>query len=325
MGLASPSLNKKSKTLSTYTVDYCVTFGLCCICLKLKEREIRFRKANFSNIAKLDAVSVFEKLQEIWLHNSKVLKETVEFCAKSGFGNYRISSDIFPLATHPKLKNAFFESVSFPAIKRLLKETGLLAKNNGLGFSFHPSQFVVLASGNPAVRTSAASEINFNSEILDMLGAPVSPSAPINVHLNTRPRNDLARDFENGLDLLSPNARARLTVENEDRGFWNVANLLSFLRRFDIPLTLDFLHHKCNNMGEVLSDVFDAAAKTWGGNIPVFHYSESRSPRCPRAHSDYCKKLPPYFGAAYICQIEAKMKDLAILRLMRKLQKAQMQ
>ena len=179
MGLASPSLNKKSKTLSTYTVDYCVTFGLCCICLKLKEREIRFRKANFSNIAKLDAVSAFEKLQEIWLHNARVLKETAEFCVKSGFANYRISSDIFPLATHPKLKNAFFESVSFPAIKRLLKETGLLAKNNGLGFSFHPSQFVVLASGNPAVRTSAASEINFNSEILDMLGAPVSPSATV--------------------------------------------------------------------------------------------------------------------------------------------------
>ena len=79
----------------------------------------------------------------------------------------------------------------------------------------------------------------------------------------------------------------RLTIENEDKGFWNVDNILKFSDyifekyKFNLPICFDNLHHMCNP-SEDRNVAFQAerCAYTWvnqgkGENsflAPVFHW-----------------------------------------------------
>jgi UV DNA damage endonuclease len=71
------------------------------------------------------------------------------------------------------------------------------------------------------------------------------------------------------------------------------------------------------------AEALQMAASTWGNIKPVVHYSESRSieqknPKIkPQAHSDYINLLPNNHGVRYDCMIEAKMKELALMRAIR--------
>ena len=232
----------------------------------------------------------------------------------------RIPSDIFPLITHPALNLEFNKLSASAKIKKSLRESGKIALDNNLGLSFHPSQFIVIASQNSAVRKNSAADINFNAEILDIMGIPATKSYPINIHINTAPNSFKFREnFENGLSLLSDSARARLVIENEDKGHWNVSNLEKFLKKYSIPIAFDFLYHRCNSGGIAMKKAAGIAQKTWEKHIPIFHYSESFSDAKPRSHSDFCVKLPPKLGFSYDCMIEAKSKDLAIIKLLKRL------
>ncbi len=300
-------------------------FGLCCISLALKKAGVGYRHFSYSNFLKLPRKNAEDKLAEICLHNAETLLKHIEFCAENSIGRYRIPSDIFPLITHPKLQIKLLELKNFKDIKKTLKMCGKAAKTGGVGLSMHPSQFAVLASEKEAVARSAAADINLNALTLDLIGAPKSPSAPINLHIGRNPKSfeTFLPDFLRSLKMLSKSARARITFENEDRGFWNIKNLLSFLNYISakksfgkmIPATLDFHHNRLNPSDLSEKDAFLKSAATWGKIPPVCHYSESANKKRPASHSDFCKNAPPDFGIFYHCMIEAKAKDLAIFKL----------
>lgn len=291
--------------------------GLCCISLALKQSGISYRKMTAASFESLGRGGALEKLAQICLNNARVALETVKFCAKSGIAHYRLPSDIFPLLTLGRLGLSLDALPLSGEISEVLKSAGNAAKSLGVGLSMHPSQFVVFASADRKTRENSAGEINFNARILDIAGAPADFSSPINVHINSDPRRGtFVSDFEDGLGMLSPSARARLAIENEDRGPWKVSKLVRFLPKYGIPLTFDFLHHRLNNDGKPDEAAFFGAAETWGRFEPVFHYAESASSAALRSHADYCRDMPPYYGIPYVCQIEAKAKDFAIERIL---------
>lgn len=302
-----------------------IGYGLCCISLVLKKHGVGYRRFSHSNFSKLPRAKAVDKLSQICLHNAETLLRHIEFCALNSISRYRMPSDIFPLLTHPKLKISLDGLKNFPEIKKTLKRCGKAAKSGKVGLSTHPSQFIVLASEKCGVARAAAADINFNALILDLIGAPKSPEAPINLHIARNPKSakNFKSDFMRGLKMLSKSARARITFENEDRGFWNLKNLVDFLKSAEldksfgkrIPVVLDFHHNRINPPGISEKSAFFAAAATWGKLAPVCHYSESAKSNRPAAHSDFCKNHPPYFGVPYICMLEAKSKDLAIFKL----------
>lgn len=297
-------------------------FGLCCISLALKKRGLGMRALTYKNFCALEKDAALFKLSEICLNNANYVFEAVKFCGQSGIAHFRVSSSIFPLLTHPNLHLRISDLKDSKQIISGLSRAGRLAKSGGISLSFHPSQYVAIASADAEVREAAARDINLNAEILDLIGASKNISNPINIHINRSPKSpDFICDFESGLSLLSSSARRRLSIENEDRGFWNTANLLKFLRPYKIPLSFDILRERCNQ--SVLSEfkLADLCAKTWGGYTPIFHYSESASKLKPGSHSEFCKHLPPNYGFEYICMIEAKAKDLAIKKLQLKIKR----
>jgi len=131
----------------------------------------------------------------------------------------------------------------------------------------------------------------------------------MNIHVNCTKGDlaDIAARFMSNLNKCDQSVTSRLVVENEDKGCWTVANLLE---HFDIPITYDNLHDKCNP-DEYLDDAAYKCARTWGNFKPLFHYSESHPDKTnPRSHAD----MPTDFPASdsYDWDIELKSKDAAI-------------
>ena len=76
-----------------------IRFGLCCI---FKNQPIGFRRKTAASLKGLPRSRQLELLAEICLANARSLKAALEYCHEQGIGDFRINSQILPLATHPE-------------------------------------------------------------------------------------------------------------------------------------------------------------------------------------------------------------------------------
>lgn len=251
-------------------------------------------------------------LGQVWLHNVRVTHKIISYCQKNGW-NYRVSSSLFPVLTHPE---AGLTPECVPQYEDISREFRAIRDNQyAVRLSTHPDQFNVLASESDASVNKTISELNYHGWLMDMLGCPQSYESPINIHINCTKGSlsSIADKFFNNLTRCSNSVISRLVVENEDKGVWNVRNILNYFGGL-IPITFDNLHNKCNPSNMTESDCMTLCANTWGEVTPLFHYSESiPGNKNPRAHADMpLDNLP---SRIYDWEVELKAKDLAVGRL----------
>jgi len=207
--------------------------------------------------------------------------------------------------------------------------------------STHPGQYVVLNSEDPAVRAAAARDVELQADLLDAMGA--GPEAVCVLHVGGAAGGfdaALAR-FEEGLETLSDRARDRLVIENDDRTF-ALCHVMDLHRRTGLKVVWDILHHHCNDPDGIPDrEALELALGTWpAGVVPKIHYStpktamEERTRRVGRrverswvlpqlrAHADMIDPIGfEHFlrgtaaGLEFDVMLEAKAKDLALLRL----------
>jgi UV DNA damage endonuclease len=222
-----------------------------------------------------------------------------------------------------------------------LAAVGARAREADVRLSTHPGQYIVLNSEDPLVRASAAREVELQAALLDAMGA--GPEAVSVLHVGGAAgglQAALGR-FETGLESLSNAARARLVIENDDRTF-GLGHVLELHRRTGLPVVWDILHHHCNDPDGIPDrEALELALATWpAGVTPKIHYStpktalEVRSRKVGRrverswvlpqlrAHADMIDPIGfEHFlretaaGLAFDIMLEAKGKDLALLRL----------
>ena len=114
--------------------------------------------------------------------------------------------------------------------------------------------------------------------------------------------------------------RSRLTLENDDR-VYPPADLLPVCREAGIPLVYDVHHHRCLPDGLSEAAATEMALATWNRE-PLFHVSSPLLPwgqGSPRNHHDYIDiaDIPESWRRMEITiDVEAKAKELAVLRLM---------
>ncbi len=227
-----------------------------------------------------------------------------------------------------------------------LAAVGARARAADVRLSTHPSQYIVLNSENPAVRASAARDVELQAALLDALGA--GPEAVCVLHVGGAAGGyDAALGrFELGLETLSDRARARLVIENDDRTF-ALGHVLELHRRTGLRVVWDILHHHCNDPEGIPDrEALELALATWpAGVTPKIHYStpktalEERARRVGRrverswvlpqlrAHADLIDPIGfEHFvretaaGLDFDVMLEAKGKDLALLRLREQLE-----
>jgi UV DNA damage endonuclease len=318
--------------------------GLTCISEQLKEKDktkYSFRKMTrkrFNDLCNTEGKDeALSQLSERILHNVIVTQYIINHCHTSNIRHYRLSSALFPLLTDQSL-GISLENLSHKArIQQELKLIGLIAEKFNISIGSHPDQFNVLASPDRAKVDRTINELNFQASVLDMIGLPQDHTAPMNIHINYSPKEDetleiVATRFFRNLSMCDKGVCNRLTIENEDKGFFNVDNCIKFSEYLfntfsaNIPVCYDNLHDFCNpSEDRSISFQAERCAYTWvnqgsGDNnflAPVFHWSEG-TPEKPRAHADYFAlgHIPPMIAIEPNKQVkwecEVKQKDKAI-------------
>jgi UV DNA damage repair endonuclease len=93
-----------------------------------------------------------------------------------------------------------------------------------------------------------------------------------------------------------------------------VKQLFDYFDQPEIPITFDYLHHKCHpGTGNYAQEnqAFLLACETWRNKAtPLFHYSESiPGDKNPRKHADYVQAIPDTYDRKIDLDFEFKMKE----------------
>jgi len=296
-----------------------IRLGLCCI---FHDQPIKFLNTTATAIGRMDRLDALAKLARLCAANAEALLASLRFCADHGIGCFRINSQILPLKTHPLHGYDMADLPGGDEITRRFKACGTFAKEHRLRTCFHPDQFVVLNSTRPEVVQASVRELEYQAEVARWVEADV-----VNIHGGGAfgDKEKALADFARNLNRLSPRARNRLTVENDDR-IYTPADLLPLCRREDIPLVYDVHHHRCNPDGLTEEEATEQALVTWNRE-PLFHISspiEGWQGSRPERHHDFIdlKDFPKcWHDLDLTVEVEAKAKEVAVLKLKKELEK----
>jgi UV DNA damage endonuclease len=291
--------------------------GLCCTFAD--NDAIHFRTSTVRYASTLPASKRTEFLHDLAEHNARTLAEAVRWCAEHSIFAFRVVSGLLPLYTHPVVGWRLTDSTRGAALRNQLAAVGVQARKLGVRLSFHPDQFVVLGSATESMVCAAIAELEYQAECAELLGAD-----QLTIHgggaVGGKPQA-LTR-LRRGLERLSPRARTRIALENDDR-VYTVEDLLPLCREEAVPLIYDVHHHRCNPDSLNVGDATRAAAETWRGREPWMHISSPAAGWTgadARPHAEYIKPADvprEWLALTATVDVEAKQKERAVLRLQR--------
>jgi UV DNA damage endonuclease len=296
-----------------------IRLGLCCI---FRDEPIAFRRTTAAALAGLSRRERLARLSALCLHNARSLSDALAYCAGHGIGDFRINSQLLPLYTHPAFGYRLETLPDGREVERLLADCGAFARKHRLRTTFHPDQFVLLSSPSREVTDRSVEELAYQAGLADLVGADV-----LNIHgggAYGEPAAALER-LRRRIVRLPDGIRRRLTLENDDR-VYSPADLLPVSRDTGVPLVYDAHHHRVLPDGLSIEEATRAALATWGRE-PLFHVSSPlegwKGPGTNR-HHDFIR--PSDVPACWLSlprditvEVEAKAKEVAVLRLKRAL------
>lgn len=273
-------------------------------------------------------------------HSLEALRSILDYLHRADIRMYRMATALAPYASHPDLPQ-FHEQVRECSAE--LAEVGALANERGIRLSTHPGQYTVLNSERLEVRDAAIAELEVQAALLDAMGLGAEAVVVLHVGGASGGTPAALNRFVAGLERVSDRARERLVIENDDRTF-GLADVLPLSQRTGLRVVFDLLHHRCHDPAGIPDrEALAAALATWPHDaIPKIHFSsprldvEERRVRSGRrletryvlpqlrAHADlvdpigfehFLRETAPAAGRDFDVMLEAKAKDLALLRL----------
>ena len=260
-----------------------------------------------------------ERLRALIADNLAGLAAILRYNLEKEIRLFRISSGLIPFGSLPVNAVPWWDEFAAE-----LSELGAYARAHAMRLTMHPGQFTVLASPNPAVVQAAVDELVYHARVLDALG--LETECKLTIH-GGGTYGDKAAAIERFrqvyLTLPEPVVR-RLVVENDERSY-SAADVLDIHAGTGIPVIFDALHDQVNPSPGFSdrADLLVACFATWRGadGRPLSHFSSQDPTKRPGAHAEW---LDPRDFLAFDrdtgpvpvdCMLEAKGKDLALLRL----------
>ena len=293
-----------------------IRFGLCCI---FRQEPIKFRQITAKTLQSVPRPEQLLRLSEICLHNIQSLYKSLQYVSANGIGAFRILSPLFPRYTHPEVAYTLDDLSAGESIKQELGRIRQFRKKHDIRLSFHPDQFNVLSSPRPEVIRNTMRELEYQGLLADLFDAEV-----INLHAGGvygNKQSALERLVDN-FGKLPESVRSRLSLENDDISF-TPADLLPVCKKLQIPMVYDVHHHRCKPDEYSIEETTERVMETWQavGREPSFHISSPKNGwqnGYPKPHADYIDlaDFPSCWkGRTITVDVEAKAKELAVLRL----------
>lgn len=185
----------------------------------------------------------------------------------------RLTSDMLSFYTMDEYKDFWHSTDVQNSLQRWFAPIGETARVNDVRLSFHPDQFVVLASDRDEVVNKSIEEFEYHADMVRWMGfGKQFQDFKTNVHISGRRGPQGIREV---YGRLSPEARNTLTLENEEY----THGLTDCLSLSDLVPTVMDIHHNWIREGNYIShndDLVKQVIDSWRGVRPTLHYSVSR-------------------------------------------------
>lgn len=285
-------------------------------CLPLTINETASSTVTYTYFKKLGSKG-YDKLNEVILSNLNSLKEILKYNIANDIYVFRITSNLFPLATHPNV------SIDLTKYKTNLKEIGNIINKHNIRISLHLDPYYVLNSTRDDVVSSTINILEFYHIMFQYMKIDYR----VVTHLGGKAlgKKEGMKRFIDHFNMIDDKIKKHLILENDDK-VYNIRNVLKVCESIHIPCVLDYHHFMCNKNNEKIEDYLKRIFNTWD-TIPKIHFSSPKSKKEKRAHNEYIDinsfikfidKLKTFKQDIDI-MIEAKGKDEALFRLIRQL------
>jgi UV DNA damage endonuclease len=293
--------------------------GYCCINMTLRNTKPEVyssRSINRKNFC-------INKVSELSLQNCHDILKILQWNELHDIRVFRIGSEPLPRASDPTNPYSINDLRHSKEISDVLADIGKYAHSHNHHLSFHPGQYVCLASPTPKGVDLAVLAVEKENEVADAICRDVYIDIPINIHIGGSYENthaETSQRFCDTYNTLSPSLKRRLAVENDDKkNGWSTLKLYNLVyNKIQMPITFDFHHYLfCNDSDKyTLHDEFVLAHSTWNNRSAQVHYSESPGDKLIPKHSEYYRNPLPEWLQYYNCHVhlECKAKELALLQ-----------
>ncbi|KAK5175209.1 uncharacterized protein LTR77_000346 [Saxophila tyrrhenica] len=266
-------------------------------------------------------------VEALCLANVKDIIKMVRWNDRYGIKFFRLSSEMFPFASHPE-----YGYKLAPFASEALAEAGKVIAELGHRVTTHPGQFTQLGSPRSSVIDNAVRDLEYHDELLSLLKLPEQQDkdAVMILHMGGvfEGKAETLQRFRENYAKMPQGVKDRLVLENDDVS-WTVHDLLPICEELNIPFVLDYHHHNImfdsSQIREGTADIVELYPRikaTWDrkGITQKMHYSEPTpaaiTGRQRRKHNPRVATLPPC-AVDMDLMIEAKDKEQAVFELMR--------
>ncbi len=279
--------------------------------------DLNFNTINYTNYKKEDNI---ENLKKIINQNLDTLNSIIDYNIKNNIHFYRITSSLIPLATK---EDVIFDYLT-PFLDRYETIKNKISKSN-MRVDMHPNEYTVLNSTRKDVLDNTYKILQYHSDIMNVLGVN-NPILILHVGSSTLGKKNSISRFKNNFNKLPTDTQKMIAIENDDKTF-NVLDVLTLCEQINVPMILDYHHYICNHDNDI-KDYLPRVFATWE-TTPKMHYSSPKSKlkKEIRSHHDYINvdefiemlNIIKNYTDKIDIMIEAKMKDMAIFKLIREL------
>ena len=257
------------------------------------------------------------RLESLTRANLEGLFKILHWNASQRIRFFRISSGIVPLASHPNAQWSWRNTLA-----QELADIGHFIKSRDIRVSMHPGQYVVLNSPHRTVVKAAKAELSYHADFLDQLGLSGRHKIILHVGGLYGDRGASIQRFSKEFRALPRNVRTRSVLENDERSYGG-EDVLPLCEALGIPMTFDYLHYTALTGHLPERQFLEDVCESWSTNDgePEFHYSTQKSSSRRGSHAEmvdiqgflrFLKVMP---SKDVDLMLEAKAKDLALLRL----------
>lgn len=267
-----------------------------------------------------------EYVEQICLANVRDIEKMVRWNDRYGIRFFRLSSEMFPFASHPE----YGYTLAFAS--EALAKVGKVIAELGHRVTTHPGQFTQLGSPRPSVISNAIRDLTYHDQLFSLLQLPEQQNkdAVMILHMGGvfDSKTDTIQRFRENYAKLPQGVKNRLVLENDDVCY-TVHDLLPVCEELNIPMVLDYHHHnilfdaeQIREGTEDIQSLYPRIAATWSrkGITQKMHYSEPTpaaiTGRQRRKHNPRVATLPPCAQDMDL-MIEAKDKEQAVFELMK--------